>query len=89
MPYTRVLSDLFLIFSIFAFPFWVPLVVGAFFLFKFRYFYEYVAVMFFFDLLYGGGVLRILGLPFALTITALIIYFAVERLREHLLLYTE
>ncbi len=89
MPYTRVFSDLFLIFSIFALPFWIPLVVGVFFLFKFKYFYEYVVVMFFFDLLYGGGVLRILGLPFALTITALIIYFTVERLRERRLFYTE
>ena len=82
----RILSDLFLVASIFIFPFWVPLLVGIFFLFKFRYFYEYIFIMFCFDLIYGGGVIKIWGVPFALTITAIIIYFAVDRLQKRLLL---
>ena len=88
MSYRRIFADFFLILSIFVFPFWVPLVVGTFFVFKFRYFYEYTSVMFFFDLLYGGGVIHIWGMSFILTLSSLVIYFLTEHLRSRLILYT-
>ncbi|OGZ03750.1 MAG: hypothetical protein A2648_02230 [Candidatus Lloydbacteria bacterium RIFCSPHIGHO2_01_FULL_41_20] len=89
MLYVRIFSDLFLIFSVFFLPFWIPLIIGIFFLFRFKYFYEYVFIMFCFDLIYGGGVINMLGVPFAITIMALIIYFVVDGLRERLILYAE
>ena len=86
MSHIRILSDFFLAVSIFVFPFWVPIVAGIFFVFKFRNFYEYIVVMFCFDLLYSGGTLRVWGIPFMLTIASLVAYFGIEKLKERLIL---
>ncbi|MEK7661953.1 MAG: hypothetical protein AAB355_00410 [Patescibacteria group bacterium] len=83
----RIAADFFIILSIFIFPYWVPLLAGLFFLFYFRNFYEYLAVAFFLDLLYGGGVLRVYGIPFFLSIAALILYISAAVLKKRLILY--
>ena len=89
MLYLRIISDFFLIALLFFFPFWVPLFFGILFLFYFRNFYEYVIMMFLYDILYGGGGIHLWGIPFILSITSMIIYLAVLLLRDRLILYTK
>jgi len=83
----RLAADFFLLVSIVVFPYWITLLVGAVFLFYFRDFYEYIVAALIMDLLYGGGTIRVLNIPFILSFVSVVLYVSVTLLKRRIILY--
>ena len=77
----RHLTTLFLILSVFIFPFWVTAVVGILAVAWFPEYYELVGISFLSDILYAGGELRYHNFAMVTTVLAVVLVFVVSLIK--------
>ncbi len=85
----RVLVDIFLILSLFLFPWWITLAAGLIMLFIFDDFYEILFLGLGIDSLYNATIPIYYSFQFVSTIIAIVLFVGVTMLKNMLRLYSK
>ena len=83
----RILADIFLLISVFIFPWWLVLFLGALGLFLFRSFYEMLFLGVIIDSFYNAPIAPFHGFQFVAMLLSVFLFVTAQTLKRHMRFY--